>query len=71
MKNHPLPPAAPATGLIRLAEAARMAGISTDIFEAGVAKGSIPVAIIKPGCRVRYVRAAEFNAWLGADGHEI
>jgi hypothetical protein len=64
--NPPSPDDPPAQGLLRLASAATLAGISPEIFEAGVANGSIPVAIIQPGQRVRYVRSTELGAWLYA-----
>jgi hypothetical protein len=51
---------------MRLASAAALVGISPEMFESGVANGSIPVTIIQPGRRVRYVLSSELGAWLHA-----
>lgn len=61
-----LPPDPDSTplGLIRLSAAARLAGITPELLETGAANGEIPVEIIQPGKRIKYVRAAELGNWL-------
>ncbi|HQH64220.1 MAG TPA: hypothetical protein PLE55_11295 [Clostridiales bacterium] len=50
--------------LLRIGHAARISGLSPDLFEAASHAGAIPVRIIQLGPRSRYVSADEFNAWL-------
>ena len=64
--NPSLPDSPTPPGLMRLASAAALLGISPELLEAGVENGSIPVTIIQPGLRVRYVLASELGAWLHA-----
>jgi hypothetical protein len=62
----PLPPDLDATpmGLVRLSAAARLAGITPELLEVGVADGSVPLEIIQIGKRVKLVRGSELGAWL-------
>jgi hypothetical protein len=51
--------------LWRIEHAARFAGMSANLLEAGIARGEIPVTMrrVGPGNR-RFVIAAELKAWL-------
>lgn len=62
----PLPPDLGATplGLVRLSAAARLAGITPELLEIGVADGSVPLEVIQIGKRVKLVRGSELGAWL-------
>jgi hypothetical protein len=53
----------PASGLLRLAAAARLAGLTTDVFRAALARGDIPLLSIRIG-NLTFVRATALEAWL-------
>lgn len=57
------PPQPPAPGLWRIGPAAACASMSVRMFEAAVARGDIPVEIVRVGA-YRFVRCTELAAWL-------
>lgn len=54
-----------APGFWRLAAAAKMAGISPELFLSAVQRGEIPVRVAQFGARgLHFVHVREFRAWL-------
>jgi hypothetical protein len=58
-------PNTPETGLVRLSQAARLAGLTSHAFRAGLVSAEIPLAPVGIG-GITYVRASQFNAWLSS-----
>jgi hypothetical protein len=56
----------PAPGLMPLAEAARLAGVSADLLARACRARRIPVDLQCLGRRSRFVRAEQFRAWLAS-----
>jgi hypothetical protein len=56
----------PAPGLMPLAEAARLAGVSSDLLARACRARRIPVDLQCLGRRSRFVRAEQFRAWLAS-----
>ena len=54
-----------ATGLLRLATAARMAGLTPDAMRAALTRQEIPISRVRLG-RLTFVKAAELHSWLTA-----
>lgn len=52
-------------GLLRVAAAARLAGVGNKAFTTGCKSGSIPIEILEIGPRrLRYIRVPELATWL-------
>jgi hypothetical protein len=54
-----------ATGLLRLAAAARLAGLTPDILRAALRRGDAPLTPVQLG-HLTFVKAAELNQWLSS-----
>lgn len=54
-----------ATGLLRLAAAARLAGLTPDAMRAALARQEIPISRVQLG-KLTFVKAAELHTWLTA-----
>src|SRR5690348_1860793 len=52
-------------GWIRLAAAAKKAGMSPDMLARGCQAGDVPVTLRQIGPRLRFVNGAQFDAWIG------
>jgi hypothetical protein len=50
-------------GLVRISQAARLAGLTPQVFRAGLVRGDIPIPPIYIG-GLTFVRANQFAAWL-------
>lgn len=50
--------------LVRLSEAARRAGISSELFMEGVISGKINIDLVKLGARFHYVRSSQLEKFL-------
>ena len=56
-------------GFWRLSQAARLAGITAEAFEAASLAGTIPVRVERLSSRLALVRVEEFSAWLQSKGN--
>lgn len=55
----------PEIGLLKIAQAARLAGLTPQALRAGLACRDVPVAVVRIGA-IAYLRASEFNTWLSS-----
>jgi hypothetical protein len=46
-----------------------MANVSADVLARSCERGEIPVTLVRLGPRLRFVKVAEFTAWLSASRH--
>lgn len=53
-----------APGLLRISEAARRVGISSELFMEGVQAGEINIDLVKIGARFNYVRSSQLEQFL-------
>lgn len=53
-------------GLWRLSAAAKVVGMSPDTLARGCESGEIPIALVRIGPRLRFVKAAELSAYLAS-----
>ena len=61
-------PAGPA--MVRLGIAAKMCGMTPEIFETGVKIGTIPVSIEHITKKIKLVRLPELLAWMNRHHHQ-
>lgn len=55
----------PTTGLLRLAAAARMAGLTPEAMRAALARNEIPISPVRLG-KLTFLRASDLHLWLTA-----